>query len=103
MDDDRQPADVFRALANTDRRDILNVLRDAVNGVAPCIADIANRVELTRFATARHLRILETAGLVTSRRKDMSVIFTLRAEGLLDVDDWVGSFFELTPAEPRSA
>ena len=57
---------VFRALADPTRRALLDALfeRDGQT-----LGALAARHEMTRIAIAKHLRLLETAGLVVSKRR----------------------------------
>ncbi len=55
--------DIFKALADTHRREILDRLRED-NGQT--LSEIAAPLEMSRQAVTKHLRILEKANLVTS-------------------------------------
>jgi DNA-binding transcriptional ArsR family regulator len=61
-DDDR----VFKALADPTRRFLLDMLfaRDGRT-----LTELESALEMTRFGAMKHLRILEDAGLVTTRRE----------------------------------
>jgi DNA-binding transcriptional ArsR family regulator len=61
-DDDR----VFKALADPTRRFLLDQLfaRDGRT-----LSELESDLEMTRFGVMKHLRVLEDAGLVVSRRK----------------------------------
>ncbi|MBU6514564.1 MAG: helix-turn-helix transcriptional regulator [Acidobacteriota bacterium] len=56
---------VFRALADPTRRLLLDLLfeRDARS-----LSDLESHVEMTRIGVMKHLRLLEAAGLVVTRR-----------------------------------
>jgi uncharacterized protein YndB with AHSA1/START domain/DNA-binding transcriptional ArsR family regulator len=58
-------AQVFRALADRSRRHLLDSLRDR-DGRS--IRSLGADLRLSRFGVAKHLRALEAAGLVTSRK-----------------------------------
>ncbi len=60
-DDDR----VFKALADPTRRLLLDRLftRDGRT-----LSDLESEVEMTRFGVMKHLKVLEEAGLVVTRR-----------------------------------
>lgn len=64
------PADdmdaVFEALAHPDRRRILDILK-AHPGC--CVGDVAVHFDTSRIAVMKHLRVLEHARLLTSRRQ----------------------------------
>src|SRR5260370_17771720 len=58
--------DVFRALADPSRRLLLDSLFDEDGQT---LGELSARLpEMTRFGVMKHLRILEAAGLVTSRK-----------------------------------
>ena len=61
MDDDR----VFKALADPTRRFLLDLLfrRDGRS-----LTELESELEITRFGVMKHLRVLEAAGLVITRR-----------------------------------
>ena len=76
---------VFRAVADPTRRAILERL---------CVAelpvnDIAGTFRVSRPAISRHLRILRRSGLVRERREGRRRIYTLNAEPLVHVDQWL--------------
>jgi ArsR family transcriptional regulator len=71
----------YRALADPTRREILRLLRE---GEMPA-GEIAVRFEMTWPSVSRHLRVLETAGLVDSRRQRGSVIYSLLTSVLQDI------------------
>jgi DNA-binding transcriptional ArsR family regulator len=62
QDDDR----VFKALADPTRRFLLDQLftRDGRT-----LSELESDVEMTRFGVMKHLRVLEDAGLVVSRKQ----------------------------------
>ena len=56
---------VFKALADSSRRSLLDnlFLRDGQT-----LGELGSRLEMTRFGAMKHLRVLENAGLVTTRK-----------------------------------
>src|SRR5215210_2611706 len=60
-DDDR----VFRALADPTRRFLLDLLFDRDGRRR---GELGSELEMTRFGVMKHLRVLEEAGLVVTRR-----------------------------------
>ena len=60
-DDDR----VFKALADPTRRHLLDQLFDRDGRT---LTELEAELEMTRFGVMKHLRVLEDAGLVVSRR-----------------------------------
>ncbi len=61
MDDDR----VFRALADPTRRFLLDRLFERDGRT---LSELESELEMTRFGVMKHLRVLEEAGLVVTRR-----------------------------------
>jgi DNA-binding transcriptional ArsR family regulator len=62
MDDDR----VFRALADPTRRHLLDRLYERDGRT---LTDLESELEMTRFGVMKHLRVLEDAGVVVTRRE----------------------------------
>lgn len=58
-------ADVFKAIADPTRRALLDRLF-RTNGLT--LRDLCDGVDMTRFGVMQHLRVLQTAGLITTRR-----------------------------------
>jgi uncharacterized protein YndB with AHSA1/START domain/DNA-binding transcriptional ArsR family regulator len=83
---------VFRALADPTRRALLDALfeRDAQTLVA-----LTARHDMTRIAVAKHLRLLEQAGLVVSRRRGREKLHYLNPVPIrLLHDRWVSKYTE---------
>jgi uncharacterized protein YndB with AHSA1/START domain/DNA-binding transcriptional ArsR family regulator len=59
-------AAVFRALADGSRRELLDRLRER-DGQS--LSDLVEHLPMTRFGVMKHLRVLEGAGLVVTRRR----------------------------------
>ncbi|REE94755.1 ArsR family transcriptional regulator [Thermomonospora umbrina] len=83
---------VFKALADPTRRELLDELfrRDgqSLNGLAA-------RFAMTRVAVAKHLRLLEEAGLVVSERRGREKLHFLNPVPIRLVHDrWVGKYTE---------
>ena len=82
---------VFEAIAQPTRRDILSLLARGELSAG----DIAARFEVTQPAISQHLRVLREAGLVTQRRDGSRRIYGVRAEGLGELNDFLA---ELLPS-----
>ncbi|MFS0865741.1 ArsR/SmtB family transcription factor [Microbacterium sp. 179-B 1A2 NHS] len=87
-----QKDDIFTALSHPVRREILVLLRE--RGALP-VCVIAAEVQRDRYATARHLGTLESAGLIVSQRRGRSRILALQPRPFLAVEDWVIGFTDL--------
>lgn len=81
--------DVFTALANPARREVLRLLRDG--GPHP-VARLAEQFDMARPSLSEHLRLLKDAGLVTERRSGRQRLYALRAEPLRELAGWLAPY-----------
>ncbi len=82
-------ADVFHAVADANRRHVLDVLR---KGEAT-VATVVDEVGLSYSAVSQHLAVLLDVGLVECRPEGRRRLYSLNAAPLRDVARWV-SFYE---------
>jgi uncharacterized protein YndB with AHSA1/START domain/biotin operon repressor len=83
---------VFKALSDQTRRDLLDELfrRDGQT-----LNALASRFDMTRVAVAKHLRLLEDAGLVATRRRGREKLHYLNPVPIRLVHDrWVSKYTE---------
>ncbi len=83
---------VFKALADPTRRLLLDRLfaRDGLT-----LSDLQVAVEMTRFGVMKHLRVLEDAGLVVSRRAGREKLHFLNAVPVRLIHDrWIDKYTE---------
>jgi ArsR family transcriptional regulator, arsenate/arsenite/antimonite-responsive transcriptional repressor len=69
---------VFEALASTPRRKILAYLAETELSAG----DIATRFEMTKPSLSKHLRILESAGLIAGEKRGQFVFYRLCGDTL---------------------
>lgn len=69
---------VFRALANPLRLEIIRLLQK----YPLCVKALVARIKVTQAAVSQHLRILENAGLVMSRKQGYWKHYSLFPSGL---------------------
>lgn len=81
-------SDVFNAIAEPQRRDILTLLRA---GERPA-TQVAQELGLTQPGTSKHLRVLREVGLVSDRRVGKRRLYRLDARGLKRIHEWAGGF-----------
>src|SRR5438105_2432940 len=89
---------VFRALADPTRRSLLDELfrQDGQTLVA-----LERRLPMTRFGVMKHLRVLEEAGLVSTRRRGREKLHFLNPVPIRLVHDRsVSKYAEPWAAEP---
>ncbi|GIF23241.1 DNA-binding transcriptional ArsR family regulator [Actinoplanes tereljensis] len=81
--------DVFTAIANPARREVLRLLRDG--GPHP-VARLAERFDMSRPSLSEHLRLLKDAGLVTERRAGRQRLYSLEAGPLQELAGWLAPY-----------
>jgi DNA-binding transcriptional ArsR family regulator len=87
-DDDR----VFKALADPTRRFLLDLLfvRDGRT-----LTELESAVEMTRYGVMKHLRVLEEAGLVVSRKSGREKLHFLNPVPIRLIHDrWIDKYTE---------
>ena len=83
---------VFKALADPTRRLLLDRLyrRDGLT-----LTELESEVEMTRFGVMKHLRILEEAGLVVTRRSGRQKLHFLNPVPIRLIHDrWIDKYTE---------
>ena len=83
---------VFRALADPTRRFLLDRLyaRDGRT-----LSDLESELEMTRFGVMKHLRLLEDAGLVVTRRSGREKLHYLNPVPIRLIHDrWIDKYRE---------
>jgi DNA-binding transcriptional ArsR family regulator len=94
--DDERDALVFKALADPTRRLLLDRLfeRDG-RTLTELEATVASRVGMTRFGVMKHLRLLEAAGLVVTRRSGREKLHFLNPVPIRLIHDrWIDKYTE---------
>ena len=87
---------VFRALADPVRRLLLDTLfqRDG-RSLGELEAAVNQHVEMTRFGVAKHLRLLEQADLVISRKQGREKLHHLNPVPIQHIHHrWIGKYTE---------
>src|SRR6201996_6778504 len=88
MDNDR----VFKALADPTRRLLLDQLfrRDGLT-----LSELEAAVDMTRFGVMKHLRQLESAGLITTKRSGREKLHFLNSIPIRQIHDrWITKYTE---------
>jgi DNA-binding transcriptional ArsR family regulator len=79
---------VFHAIASPTRRKLLDVLARGERSVG----DLTGAMDVTQGAVSQQLAVLERAGLVTQRADGRFRFYSLRAEPLALVDQWLRGY-----------
>ncbi len=81
-------SDVFNAIAEPQRREILVLLRA---GERP-VTELAQELRMTQPGASKHLRVLREVGLVRDRKAGKQRLYGLDARALRPVHEWTGGF-----------
>lgn len=88
IDDD----DVFKALADVSRRNLLDTLR-VKSGLT--LSELCQAYDMSRQAVTKHLAILEAANLVVTRKRGREKLHFLNPVPIGDIyARWIGKFEE---------
>ncbi|MNI27985.1 Transcriptional repressor SdpR [compost metagenome] len=80
--------DVFQAVADPTRRELLSLLGDHE---LP-LKELTGHFSMSRTAVSKHLRILAEAGLVRERKVGRETRYRLDADPLLELKRWIAYF-----------
>lgn len=84
--------EVFKALADPTRRDLLDALF-AEDGQT--LTALESRVPMSRFGVMKHLKVLEEAGLVVTRKRGREKLHFLNPVPIRLIHDrWVSKYAE---------
>lgn len=81
--------DVFQAIADPTRRELLRLLSEEEMP----IAKLASHFKISRTAIVKHLQILSDAKLVHARKAGREKLYSLQPEPLEEVKRWL-AFYE---------
>jgi DNA-binding transcriptional ArsR family regulator len=88
VDDDR----VFKALADPTRRALLDRLFERDGRT---LSELEAGTQMSRFGVMKHLRVLEDAGLIVTRRSGRKKLHFLNAVPIQQIHDrWIDKFTE---------
>ena len=81
---------VWKALSDNTRREILDLLRDGPRQTTEIVASFPH---LSRFGVMKHLDVLREAGLVNTRSEGRLRINTLNAAPIREIlERWIGKY-----------
>jgi DNA-binding transcriptional ArsR family regulator len=81
-------SDVFHAVAEAHRREILDVLITGERAVGAIVDDLS----ISQPQVSKHLRVLSEVGLVRCRAEGRHRLYRLEPEQLRPVHDWVARY-----------
>ena len=82
-------ADVFNAIAEPRRREVIAVLAD---GREYAVNEVVLRLRIAQPAVSKHLRVLRKVGVVSMVKRGQHRMYRLNAAELKPVHDWVKTF-----------
>jgi DNA-binding transcriptional ArsR family regulator len=81
--------DVFNAIGEPRRREIIGILND---GQEWAVSDVVARVRIAQPAVSKHLGVLRKVGVVTVVKRGQHRLYRLHAAQLKPVHDWVRTY-----------
>ena len=91
-DDDDLLHAVFRALADPSRRFLLDLLFERDGRT---LTELESELEMTRFGVMKHLKVLEDASLVVTRKQGREKLHFLNAVPIRMIHDrWIDKYTE---------
>src|ERR1044071_7151120 len=81
-------ADVFNAVAETRRREILDTLIEGEKAVGAIVSDLS----LSQPQVSKHLRVLSEVGLVSSRAEGRRRLYRLEPARLRPFHEWLAKY-----------
>jgi len=85
MSESLKKVDVFQAIADPTRRDVLKLLANEGRS----IAEISSHYDMSRTAIVKHLNVLTKAGLVFGQKIGREKVYHLKPEPLTEVKQWI--------------
>lgn len=82
-------ADVFNAVAEPRRRQVIGVLAD---GREYAVGEVVLRMRMSQPAVSKHLGVLRKVGVVSVIKRGQHRMYRLNAARLKPVHDWVKTF-----------
>jgi DNA-binding transcriptional ArsR family regulator len=84
----RSTVDIFSALAETHRREILDALISGEKAVGTIVTDLS----LSQPQVSKHLRVLSEVGLVTARAEGRRRLYSLEPARLQTFQEWLSKY-----------
>src|SRR6516225_1343015 len=81
-------SDVFNAVAEADRREILDALMTGEKAVGAIVSDLS----MSQPQVSKHLRVLSEVGLVRCRAEGRRRLYRLEPARLRPMQEWLGKY-----------
>ena len=86
--DTTRAAEIFHALSDPIRIDVLELLRDGER----CVCELMQELEMAQSRLSWHLKTLADAGIISGRREGRWNYYTLNPDALVEAHDILVSF-----------
>lgn len=83
-------ADAFTAIADSNRRHLLEELRRGPKTVG----ELASGLPVSRPAVSQHLKVLLDTGLVSARSEGTRRVYAISSQGFTRLNIWLDQFWE---------
>ena len=81
-------AELFHALADETRLDILDQLKDGER----CVCELTDALQTGQSRLSFHLKVLKDAGLIRDRPEGRWIYYAINADAVEELEDLVASF-----------
>ncbi len=88
--------DVFKALSDPTRREILRLLASGEQTAG----DLASRFDMTKPTVSHHFSVLKAADLVRTRREGQQIFYALNTTVMQDVMTRIYDLFKVADEDP---
>ncbi len=85
-------SDVFNAIAEPRRREIIDVL---ARGREHAVGELVVKLQIAQPAVSKHLAVLRKVGIVSVSKRGQLRVYRLNSAGLKPVYEWAKSFEKL--------
>src|SRR3954447_26821467 len=89
--------ETFEAVAQPTRREILRLL----GGAELSVGEVASHFSVTQPAISQHLKVLRETGLVSERRDGTRRLYSVRPEGLADLQSFLADVLPARLDRPK--
>lgn len=94
MSDPERLAQIFTALGNGIRLELMSEVAAASNGESRSVSSLAAALEISRFTASHHLAVLRSAHLVDAHRDGLSLRHQVNASTMTCIEDWYLPFVD---------
>jgi len=86
------PMDIFNALAEPNRRRIVEIL---ANQGALSASDISNKFDVSAPAISQHLKVLREANVLQMEKHAQQRMYQINPKAVMELEDWAKQIMQL--------